>query len=64
MTEYIIDERSITWPRQHKKDSLYTEVVRCRDCKQYRPELYKHISCELLARYVESDGFCAWGERG
>lgn len=39
------------------------KVVRCRDCKEYRPELYKNISCELLARYVEPDDFCAWGER-
>lgn len=38
-------------------------IVRCRDCKEYRPELYNHIACELLGRYVEPNGFCAWGER-
>lgn len=39
------------------------EIVRCHDCREYNPELYKHISCELLGRYVEPDGFCAWGEK-
>lgn len=39
------------------------EIVRCRDCREYNTELYKYISCELLGRYVEPDGFCAWGER-
>ena len=38
------------------------EVVRCKDCREYNTELYKHISCELLGRYVEPDGFCAWGK--
>lgn len=45
-------------------DSMgYVQVVRCKDCREYNTELYKHISCELLGRYVEPDGFCAWGER-
>lgn len=39
-------------------------IVRCRDCQEYNTELYKHITCELFMRYVEPDGFCAWGERG
>lgn len=39
------------------------EIVRCKDCREYNPELYKHITCEMLGRYVEPDGFCAWGER-
>ena len=38
-------------------------IVRCRDCLEYNTELYRHISCELLGRYVEPDGFCSWGER-
>ena len=37
------------------------EVVRCRDCQEYNVELYKHISCELLGRYVKPNDFCSWG---
>ena len=39
------------------------EIVRCRDCREYNTELYEHITCELLMRYVKPDGFCAWAER-
>lgn len=39
------------------------EIVRCRDCREYNPELYRHISCELLGRYVEPDDFCSWSCR-
>ena len=39
------------------------QIVRCKDCVEYNTELYRHISCELLGRYVEPDGFCAWGVR-
>ena len=39
------------------------EIVRCRDCREYNTELYRHITCELLGRYVEPDFFCAYGER-
>lgn len=38
-------------------------VVRCRDCRYYEPNTYSHFTCELLAFHVQSDGFCAWGER-
>ena len=58
MTEYIYatDDHEGHWLTGE-------EIVRCRDCKEYNPELYQHISCELFVRYVEPDGFCAWGER-
>ena len=39
------------------------EIVRCRDCREYHPELYRTISCELLGRYFEPDEFCSRGER-
>ena len=42
---------------------LREEIVRCRDCREYNTELYRHITCELLGRYVEPDFFCAYGER-
>lgn len=44
-------------------------VVRCRDCKNYRPtEDDEHEDgCALAYAYLfetSPDGFCAWGERG
>lgn len=39
------------------------KIVRCRDCREYQPEFYKNITCELLTRRVGSDDFCAWGVR-
>lgn len=41
----------------------YTDdaVVRCRDCKGYRPgELYGWCSTHMTA-IPREDGFCAWG---
>lgn len=43
-------------------------VVRCRDCKHYRPsEDDEHEDgCALAYAYLfetSPDGFCAWGER-
>lgn len=42
---------------------LGTEVVRCKDCKNYHPELYNNISCEWFMFDVEPNGFCAWGAK-
>ena len=39
------------------------EIVRCKDCECYEPNIYKHFTCELFQYYVEPDGFCAWGVR-
>lgn len=59
MSEYITE-----WVSHNIEDSFVREeIVRCRDCREYNTELYSHISCELLARYVEPYGYCAWGER-
>ena len=64
MSEYIVDYPQFDHLSIHEFVISFKErVVRCRDCKEYHPELYSHISCELLGRYVEPDGFCAWGER-
>ena len=43
-------------------------IVRCRDCKNYRPaEDDEHDDgCALAYAYLfetSPDGFCAWGER-
>ena len=43
--------------------SLGEEVVRCRDCKHYKPNTYSHFTCELLMFHVQPKDFCAWGER-
>ena len=65
MSEYIYRSNGepLTNERGEISLALAGEIVRCRDCKEYNPELYQHISCELFARYVEPNGFCAWGER-
>lgn len=62
MSEYIITGKQL---ERLGVPDMFTEqeIVRCRDCNEYNPEFYNHITCELLGRYVEPDGFCAWGER-
>jgi len=56
------------------KDGIYAyeelqELVRCRDCKRYRPKEGQMFSCRFEYkdftqwRSAEPDGFCAWGER-
>ena len=42
---------------------LNQEIVRCRDCEHYHPELYKHINCEWLMIYMKPNDFCPYGER-
>lgn len=47
------------------------QIVRCRDCKHYKPHEFIGISdfehvCNFWAETktkVKPDGFCAWGER-
>ena len=40
------------------------EVVRCRDCKHYKPDEYK-CGCDFAGGlpYVKADDFCSYGER-
>ena len=68
MSEYIITIEDWFFKNVHERYTHFfgcpiEEIVRCRDCREYNTELYRHISCELLGRYVEPDGFCACGER-
>ena len=75
MSEYIVDGRNIIIARQGKTPH-WTEVVRCRDCKYCEVQTVCYSSnpyfvcladwCEGADHdnpIVESDGFCAWGER-
>ncbi len=40
------------------------EVVRCRDCKHYKPDEYE-CGCDFAGGlpYVKADDFCSYGER-
>lgn len=35
-------------------------IVRCRDCKHFKSDICERVPYGIK---VESDGFCAWGER-
>lgn len=64
MSEYIYSSQGEPLANENGEISLpRREIVRCRDCREYNTELYRHITCELLGRYVEPDSFCACGER-
>ena len=62
MSEFI-------YKRERIADGIYSaestgeQIVRCRDCKHYHPEMYNNINCEWFMFDVEPNGFCAWGER-
>lgn len=40
------------------------EVVRCKDCKHYKPDEYE-CGCDFAGGlpYVKADDFCSYGER-
>lgn len=40
-----------------------TEIVRCRDCREYHPDIYKNITCELILYHTEPDDFCSLAVR-
>ncbi len=40
-----------------------TPVVRCGDCRYYKPNTYSHFTCELLMFHAQPNDFCCWGER-
>ena len=51
---------------------LREEIVRCRDCKFYKPRDGATLNCRfehptmpnlVQWRIAEPDGFCAWGKR-
>lgn len=70
MSEYIVDIPE-SYPFKIVQDGWHyhveceyqqrEEIVRCRDCREYNTELYRHISCELLGRYVKPNDFCSLG---
>ena len=40
------------------------EVVRCRDCRMYRPEsVFFPAYCTVSGQQKTDDDFCSWGER-
>lgn len=55
----------VLWPKRIREERRREEIVRCRDCKEYRD-----WTCHSWQWHnwdapieVEPDGFCAWGER-
>ena len=65
MSEYIVSDTSY-----YQQFIKCEEIVRCRDCKHYRPHEFVLITdiehvCLFWAEGVKvaPDGFCAWGER-
>ena len=65
LSPYAISDTSVFPPRIKETHFAVTlpEIVRCRDCKFYLPDMYKHFTCEYLQLWVMPDDFCAWAER-
>ena len=84
MSEYIIEWSGIggqlarllndnvplvLWPKKIREERQREEVVRCRDCKHYKPWVLSRPEnggdCVLNKVEVDVwfDGFCAWGTR-
>lgn len=65
MSEYIYQSHGE--PLVNERGEIYLaragEIVRCRDCRFYLPDMYKHFTCEYLQHWVKPNCFCAWGER-
>ena len=73
MNEYVVDFGDdaksavrIAMAEQHGAD-VRGEIVRCRDCKEYRES---DCTCHSWQWHnwdapieVDPDGFCAWGEK-
>ena len=69
MTEYIYASAGELLANESGEVFLArAKVVRCRDCKRYRPKEGQMFSCRFEHkgftqwRSAEPDGFCAWGE--
>ena len=57
---------TIDWSKIKSVEIDLTEfinVVRCRNCIEYRPELYKNITCERHMSYMKPDDYCSYGKR-
>lgn len=57
----------VLWPKLIREERRREEIVRCRDCKEYRDADATCHSWQWhnweTAIEVEPDGFCAWGAR-
>ena len=66
MDEYIVElSYDPVYDCIDSQDIVKEPIVRCRDCKLCVVKGYR-LYCDLNAGgfpEVESDGFCAWGER-
>lgn len=80
MSEYIVDfgDKSSAFVGLAMAEAashganIKCEVVRCRDCKNYKPRGDAKLTCRFTHPsmpntvewcYAEPDGFCAWGVR-
>jgi len=69
MSEYIItcDDEVAMWVGNDVESMK--EIVRCRDCRYYKPKEGAMLSCKFEYhgftqwKLAEPDGYCAWGER-
>ena len=67
MSEYIVEVHG------QMPDAIYErkvgEIVRCRDCKCYKPKEGAMLSCKFEYhgftqwKLAEPDGFCKWGSK-
>ena len=79
MNEYIINEKQLKTATEAYMEreiplpitnvfisgDWLPEIVRCRDCYYFTdsPAWPGAHECDYINRAVETDGFCAWGER-
>lgn len=69
MSEYILSLAADSPIEHYAIDTEAEEIVRCRDCKHYKPWVLSRPEnggdCVLNKVEVDVwfDGFCAWGER-
>ena len=65
----VIDEQTLANVEHQLAGYGYVKVVRCRDCRYYEPhgepsKVHPDCRwCDLMANYLQPDGFCAYGER-
>ena len=71
MSEYIVTTEHLNWFLERMDETVaipaaiahLKPIVRCRDCKYYMHSSWHRCDLHSIAHEVESDGFCAWGER-
>lgn len=57
MSEYIFE----TGVREHggAYEHRCEKIMRCRDCRNYHPELYNNFTCDLLYYNMSADDYCS-----